>query len=264
MRKTLFEIMGYCLIIYSLVCWHIYMTQEQLLFFPQKLNKDYQFNFDTNFEEINIKSFDSTILNGLLFKVDSSKGVIFYLHGNAGSLQTWGKVAKTYTDLGYDVFMLDYRGYGKSEGQNKSEKQVFKDVEVAYQTVRKRYAENKIIILGYSIGTGLATKIASEHSPKLLILQAPYYSMVDMMNKNYPILPTFILKYRFETNQYITKCKAPIVIFHGNIDEVIDYNSSINLSSLFKKNDKLIILKEQGHNDITDNQDYQKVLKQIL
>ena len=240
------------------------MTQEQLLFFPQKLNKDYQFDFNTNFEEINIKSFDSTILNGLLFKADSSKGVIFYLHGNAGSLQTWGKVAKTYTDLNYDVFMLDYRGYGKSGGQNKSEEQIFKDVEVAYQTVKKRYTENKIIILGYSLGTGLATKIASEHSPKLLILQAPYYSLVDLMKKNYPILPTFILKYRFETNQYITKCKAPIVIFHGNIDYVIDYNSSINLSSLFKKNDKLIILKEQGHNDITDNQDYQKVLKQIL
>ena len=264
MRRTLFEIIGYCLIIYSLICWHIYMTQEQLLFFPQKINKNYQFDFDINFEEINIKSFDGTILNGLLFKADSSKGVIFYLHGNAGSLQTWGNAAKTYTDLNYDVFMLDYRGYGKSEGQNKSEEQVFRDVEVAYQTVKKRYEENKIIILGYSLGTGLATKIASENSPKLLILQAPYYSLVDLMKKNYPLLPTFILKYRFETNQYITNCKAPIVIFHGNIDYVIYYESSVKLSSLFKKDDRLIILKGQGHNDITDNQEYQKVLKQIL
>ena len=264
MRRTLFEIIGYCLIIYSLICWHIYMTQEQLLFFPQKLNKNYQFDFDAKFEEINIKSFDNKILNSLLFKADSSKGVIFYLHGNAGSLQTWGNAAKTYTDLNYDVFMLDYRGYGKSEGQNKSEEQVFRDVEVAYQTVKKRYEENKIIILGYSLGTGLATKIASENSPKLLILQAPYYSLVDLMKKNYPLLPTFILKYRFETNQYITNCKAPIVIFHGNIDYVIYYESSVKLSSLFKKDDRLIILKGQGHNDITDNQEYQKVLKQIL
>ena len=264
MRRTLFKIIGYCLIIYSLICWHIYMTQEQLLFFPQKLNKNYQFDFDTNFEEINIKSFDNKILNNLLFKTNSPKGVIFYLHGNAGSLQTWGKVAKTYTDLNYDVFMLDYRGYGKSEGQNKSEEQVFKDVEVAYQTVKKRYTENKIIILGYSLGTGLATKIASEHNTKLLILQAPYYSLVDLMKKNYPLLPTSILKYKFETNQYITKCKAPIVIFHGNIDYVINYESSVKLSSLFKKNDRLIILKGQGHNDITDNQEYQKVLREVL
>lgn len=264
MTKTLFQIIGYCLVIYSLICWHIYTTQEQLLFFPQKLSKDYQFDFETNFEEINVKSFDSTILNGLLFKADSSKGVIFYLHGNAGSLQTWGNIAKTYTDLNYDVFMLDYRGYGKSEGQNKSEEQVFKDVEVAYEIVKKRYAENKIVILGYSLGTGLATKIASKNNPKLLIIQAPYYSLVDMMNKNYPILPTFILKYRFETNQYITKCKAPVVIFHGDIDEVIYYDSSVKLSSLFKKNDKLVTLKGQGHNEITDNLYYQKVLKQIL
>jgi uncharacterized protein len=203
-------------------------------------------------------------LNCLLFKANSPKGVIFYLHGNAGSIATWGKVSKIYTDLGYDVFMLDYRGYGKSEGQNKSEEQIFKDVEMAYEVVKRRYDKNKIIILGYSLGTGLATKIASEHNPRLLILQAPYYSLIDMMKRNYPILPTFILKYRFETNKYITKCKAPLVIFHGDTDDVIYYGSSIKLNSLLKKHDKLIILKGQGHNDMTDNYDYQKVLKQIL
>src|SRR5580693_8273538 len=82
-------------------------------FFQEKLEKNYKFRFSQKFEEINIRTKDNKFLNGILFKADSSKGLIFYLHGNAGSLSSWGEVAKTYTDLNYDVFMLDYRGFGK-------------------------------------------------------------------------------------------------------------------------------------------------------
>lgn len=91
----------------------IYFFQERLIFFPQKLNKDYQFRFDQAFKEMSFGMKDGTLLNGLLFKADSSKGLIFYLHGNAGSLASWGSVAKVYTDLHYDVFMLDYRAMVK-------------------------------------------------------------------------------------------------------------------------------------------------------
>ena len=79
---------------------------------------------------MNIKMNDNTLLNGLLFKTDNSKGVIFYLHGNAGSLNSWGEVAKAYTDLNYDVFMIDYRGYGKSEGSISSQGQFFQDMQL--------------------------------------------------------------------------------------------------------------------------------------
>jgi pimeloyl-ACP methyl ester carboxylesterase len=68
---------------------------------------------------------DRNLLNALLFKTDSAKGLVFYLHGNAGSLDNWGDVARRYTALDYDVFMLDYPGYGKSEGAIKSETQLF-------------------------------------------------------------------------------------------------------------------------------------------
>ena len=94
----------------------MYFIQEKLIFFPEKLDKEYKFGFDQNFEELNFKTEDNVLLNGILFKADTSKGVIFYLHGNAGSLKSWGEIAKTYTDISYDLFMLDYRGYGKSEG----------------------------------------------------------------------------------------------------------------------------------------------------
>lgn len=250
--------------LYIIVCGLLFFFQEKLIFFPQKLEKDYRFNFTQNFEEVNIRTSDSKLLNGILFKADSSKGLIFYLHGNAGSLASWGGVAKTYTDLHYDVFMLDYRGYGKSGGSINSQGQLFQDVQTAYDKLKNKYEEDKIIVLGYSVGTGLAAELASANNPKLLILQAPYYSLTDMMRHDYPVIPTFILKYKFETDDYIKNCKMPIVIFHGDQDEVIYYGSSLKLKEEFKKQDTLITLVGQGHNGMTENQDYQTEIKKIL
>jgi pimeloyl-ACP methyl ester carboxylesterase len=84
------------------------------------------------------------------------------------------------------------------------------------------------------------------------------------MNHTYPIIPTFLLKYKFETNEYIKDCKMPIVIFHGDQDEVIDHSSSLKLKRLMKTNDTLISLKGQGHNGITDNPQYINAIKNVL
>jgi pimeloyl-ACP methyl ester carboxylesterase len=258
--KVLTIVVGFCLI----VCGILFFFQEKLIFFPQKLEKGYKFNFDQKFEEINIKTKDKKLLNGILFKADSSRGLIFYLHGNAGSLNSWGGVAKTYTDLNYDVFILDYRGYGKSEGSIEGQGQLFQDIQTVYDELKHKYSEDKIIVLGYSIGTGLAAKVASVNNPRLLILQAPYYSLTDMMRHTYPIIPTFVLKYKLETDTYIRDCKMPIVIFHGDQDEVIYYGSSLKLKEAFKREDTLITLIGQGHNEMTENQDYKIEIKKIL
>lgn len=264
MKKSFLKILKIVIALYCILCGFLYLFQEKLIFFPEKLDKSYQYNFLQNFEEINIKATDGKIINGLLFKVQNSKGVIFYLHGNAGNLSSWGDVAETYTHLNYDVFMIDYRSFGKSEGEITEQKQLFKDNQSAYNELKKRYQEDKIIILGYSIGTGLASQLASTNNPKLLILQAPYYNLTDMMKRRFPIVPTFILKYKFATNEYLKQCKMPVIIFHGDQDEVIYYGSSIKLKKEFKKGDTLITLPQQGHNGITENPKYKNVLKKIL
>ena len=264
MKKKIFQILKIIIGFYIIICGVLYFFQEKLIFFPQKLDKTYQFIFNQNFEEINIKTKDGVTLNGLLFKSENAKGLIFYLHGNAGALNSWGNVAKTYTDLNYDVFLLDYRGYGKSEGKITNQEQLYHDNQIFYDELIKRYNENKVVILGYSIGTGLASKLASDNNPRLLILQAPYYSMIDMMKNTYSIIPIFILKYKFETNEYLKKCEMPIIIFHGNQDNVIYYGSSIKLKEHFKSKVRLVTLKEQGHNGITDNPEYKKEIKNIL
>jgi len=264
MKKRTIKLLAYLAGTYVLLRLLLFVFQEKLIFFPEKLDKDYQYSFDTNYEELTFKTKDGTMLNGLLFKCEKPKGLIFYLHGNGGSLRSWGELAPTYTQLNYDVFMLDYRGYGKSEGSISSEEQFFDDVQTAYSTLKIKYPENKTVVLGYSIGTGVAAQIAATNHPKLLILQAPYFSLVDLMQHTYPIIPTLILKYKFNTFQSVQNCKMPIVIFHGTNDEVIYYKSSLKLKKLFKAKDRLISLDNQMHNGISENPVYLQNLKNIL
>lgn len=253
-----------------------YINQENLIFFPEKHGAQYQYNFEENFEEINIETNDELTLNNLLFKADTTKGVILFLHGNGGSIKGWGKRASIYTDLGYDIFMVDYRGYGKSEGSITNETMLYEDMQTIYDEVRRRYSEEKIIVMGYSLGTGLAAKVASTNNPRLLILLAPYYNFPDVVNyttetsesfvlKLAGFLPTtWFLKYHFKTNEFIQNCDMPIVIFHGDADKEIYLGSSLKLQNYFKPEDKLIILEAQVHNGIMKNQEYLNKIGNIL
>lgn len=263
--KTLFLTLLLVLLgLYILICALLYAFQEDVIFFPQKLPQAHAFQFNALHEEKNIRMQDGTELSSLLFKTDNSKGVILYLHGNAGSIDTWGWVARTYTELNYDVFMLDYRGYGKSGGAIDGEAQLHQDVQTVYDELTKHYAEDRIIVLGYSLGTGLASKVASENSPRLLILQAPYYSVVEEMQQRFPIIPTFILKYRLETNKHLKNCSMPVIIFHGDRDNVIDYRASVKLQQEFKPGDQLITLEGEGHNGMSDSEEYRTAVAKIL
>lgn len=242
----------------------LYLFQEKLMFFPEKLKKSYQFNFgNQSFEELMIKTSDGKLINALLFKADSSKGVIFYLHGNAGSLESWGTVAQLYTYMNYDVFILDYRGFGKSEGKINGEKQLFEDNQIAYNKLKERYKEENIILLGYSIGTALVAKLAADNNPKLMILQAPFYSFAEMLSKQF-YFPAFLLKYKLRTNEYLKQCKCPVVIFHGDSDEIVDYRWSVKLKEEFKEQIQLITLHGEKHNEISNNAVYRNELRRIL
>ena len=251
-------------VLYVAVCIFFYAKQDDILFRPTKLAANYQFRFPGHFSEHKIKTPDGLLMDGGLFTADSSKGLIFYLHGNAGALNTWGDIAGVYTSLGYDLYILDYRGYGKSEGKITSESELFDDVQIAYDELRKQYPENKIVILGYSIGTCPAAMLAAHNNPKMLILQAPYYSMTDMMKHTYPFLPTFMLNHPLNTDGFIKTVKAPVTIFHGDADEVIYYGSSVKLKADCKSGDQLFTLKGQGHNGFTKNEEYLADLKKVL
>ncbi|PJJ52995.1 alpha/beta hydrolase [Hymenobacter chitinivorans] len=262
--KVLFGIVGFVALLYVAVLVVLYFKQERLLFFPTKLPADYRFSFAQPAEERWITAADGTRLHGLLFPADSARGLIFYLHGNAGALDSWGEAASLYTRLGYSVFMLDYRGYGKSGGTISSQEQFLGDVQTAYQQLLPEFAEERTIILGYSLGTGAAAWLAAQHHPRLLILQAPYFSMRATARQHYPYVPGFIVRYPLGTDAVLPQVKCPIVIFHGEHDEVIDYQTTMQLKALLKPQDQFITLPGAGHNGMTSNPDYQAGIRRIL
>jgi len=232
--------------------------------FPGTQSKSIKYDFNTNFEELNIKTKDSIHLNCLLFKAENSKGVILYLHGSNDDLFTWGKIANNYLNYNYDVFMVDYRGYGKSEGQFISENIWYEDMQTVYDYIKSRYKEEDIIILGHSLGTAAASNLAVNNNPKLIILQAPFYNLSDWSNNLDPTLGNLQLELKLENNQNIKQIHAPIIIFHGDKDNAVYLGSSLKLKELFKKSDRLIILKNEGHNNFVENKQYLKNIKRIL
>ena len=264
MKKVAKWTFGISTVIYVLICTFFYFNQERIILNPTTLDPDYSFRFSYPFEEWYIQTEDGVILNAVLFKADESRGLVFYLHGNRGSLNNAGNEADPFLDSGYDVFMMDYRGFGKSDGSWESEEQLLSDVSLAYEKVLEQYDESQIIIAGYSLGTGPATYLAARHHPQLLILQAPYFSLVDIMEHDFSFLPTFILKYPLETGNYLPEVEAPVVIFHGDRDNTIYYGSSLKLQELFKPGDQLITLEGGGHGRMRRNTDYLRGLAQVL
>lgn len=237
-----------------------------MIFFPQALAKDFTFQHYQDFEERYIEMKDGKRLHSLLFKTENSKGVVFYLHGNAGSLEGWGSVAETFIEHHYDVFIPDYRGYGKSEGTIESEAGMHQDMQTLYDRLKEEYPENEIIVLGHSIGSGMAARVAAKNNPKLLILQAPPYSLPDLAKNTTPLqlFPSFLIKYKFETKRYVKETGLPVAVLHGDEDEIVYYGSSLKLQEDFKPGDTLITLEGLGHNNFLTTERYRNEIDKIL
>lgn len=264
-KKISLWLLAILVILYIGLCGWFYFSQDKMLFKTVKHPSSYKYKFDDRFEERDIKMEDGLKLNGVLFKTDSSKGLILWLPGGRGLLDSIGRNASYYTSMQYDIFMLNYRGFGKSEGLIESEEQFYQDLQSVYTYFKKEYGEDRIIVFGYSLGSGPAAALASGNRPKMLVLQAPYYSMEEMTQGIFPYLPTgLFLKYKFKTYEFIQKTKSPIVIIHGADDDKIKVDASLRMKKFLKKSDKLIILKGQDHQNFIKNEEYLSELKRVL
>ncbi len=173
-----FVILIAVIIIYIVISIALYYLQDYALFKPEKLPEDFQFYYDNQeTKEYNLTTRDGAIINGLrFFPKGESKGIVLYLKGNSKSIKGWGKFAVDFTRHGYNVLMVDYRGFGKSTGR-RSQKNIKRDMQVVYNKILEQTTEDRIILYGRSLGSGFATKLASTNNPKMLILDAPYYSL---------------------------------------------------------------------------------------
>ncbi|ATL45933.1 alpha/beta hydrolase [Chitinophaga caeni] len=250
-KRLFIRITLIAVLLYVLGGLGLYFYQEKIIFHPKVLQDDFKFRFNQPFEEITIPVNDHEQLSAVLFKADSAKGIVLYFHGNANNISAYAKYAGNFTRKGYDVLMMDYRGFGKSRGKL-TQQGMFDDALVMYRLARKRFEPGQIIIYGKSIGTAVATELASIRDCKRLILETPYYSIPDIAGTYGAVYPlNWILKFPLPTYQYLPKVTAPINIFHGTADDVVPYESGKKLAALFKNPaDEFITVPGGKHNDL--------------
>lgn len=243
----------------------LYFLQESMLFLPSTLKQDYVFQFEYPFEELFLKPDKNTQINAIHFKTEKPKGVILYFHGNAGDLSRWGTVAEYFVAMNYDVFIMDYRTYGKSFGEL-SEQAFYNDAQYCYNFLKEQYEEKDITVYGRSLGTAMATFVASGNGPKQLILETPYYSITDVAKSRFPIFPVErLLRYRFPSYQFVQSISCPILMFHGTDDAVIPFQSAKKLYDETPVTSTEFVIVEGGaHNNLMTFEIYQEAIKKIL
>lgn len=243
----------------------IYFFQERFIFLPSVLAQDFKFQFDKPFEEHFIETENNGRINLLHFQARDSKGLIVYFHGNAGSLDRWGNVVEPLVDLGYDVLIADYRGYGKSRGAM-SQKNLLHDAKKIYSFALDLEKEERIVLYGRSLGTGFASYLAGLYEPKLVILETPFYSLEAEANRRFKLYPvSWFLQYTFKSYKYLQLNKAPVYVFHGTEDRIVSYNSGVRLFENIDVNGGRFIAIDGGyHNNLAEYEEYWSALKTIL
>ncbi len=252
-------------VIYLLISVLIFFLQDYLMFKPEKLPADFQFYYENQeTEEYNVETRDGAVINGLRFKAREPKGVVFYLKGNSKSIKGWGKFAVDFTRHGYDVLMVDYRGFGKSTGR-RTQKAIKRDMQVVYEKIREKVDEKYIILYGRSLGSGFAAKLASMNNPRMLILDAPYYSLSHVAKKYIPFMPlSLLIKFPMPTYKWLRYVQCPIHIIHGTDDHLIPYKSSLKLSKIKPKQTTLYTVIGGGHKNLNTFESYHKMLHDII
>lgn len=262
--NTVISVLLVIAVLYAALCVVVFIYQEKFIFFPEKLPKDFYFRFQGTYEEHSIPVEDTIALNALLFKAENPKGCVLFHHGNARNLSDWGANASDFTSRGYDVLFYDYRGYGKSEGYVFSEQQLIQDAEKVQQWLLGKYPANHIIQMGRSLGSGIAVQLSVKYSPRLLILETPYASVLKIAQSTLPFLPIrLILKYPFLSVKHLSKVESDIVLLHGTNDDVIPFNHSKELLTTTSKS-RLIVVPNGEHNNLPSFQIYQQSLDEFL
>ncbi len=251
-------------VLYATIALAFYFFQHLFFFRPEILAAHFKYQYPFPFEELDFEMEDGGHINAIYFKVPNSRGVIYYLKGNSRSIKGWGKFAKDFVSNGYDFFMMDYRGFGKSRGKRTQNKLV-DDAQYLYKWLGERYAEDKIVVFGRSLGSGIAARVASWNNPRMLILDSPYFSFYHNAYRFLFFLPLkYLMRYDIRTDQYLKTTNCPVHIIHGTHDRLIPFNQSTALKNLYPDKITLHPIVGAHHNDLPEFPEFFELLYDIL
>ena len=243
-------------------CGALWIGQERLLFRPARLPPDRVLATAPDLHERWV-DVPGARLSVLELRLPDPRGVVFFLHGNGGHLASWFVNADFYRQAGFDLVMMDYRGYGKSGGRIESEAQLHADVLAVWQQVAPRYAGRPVVVLGRSLGSGLAAALAQRLQPALTVLVAPYTSIEALARHHFPWVPVALLRYPLRTDQWLVQLRGPVLLLHGEHDRTIPPAHSLALQALLP-GAKRVVVAGAGHGDLQDFGAYHAALREAL
>lgn len=265
-RRRIWKWIRIVFLVYVVIGIALYFLQAKLLFHPLSLPADHVFAFKQPFKEINLAVSEKKNLSIVQFTVPDSlrRGVVLYFHGNKRNIERYAGYASHFTRNNYEVWMIDYPGYGKSTGEL-TEQILYQDASTFYKMARAKIHADSIVIYGKSLGTGLATYIASREDCKFLILEAPYLSIDDLASHYAPIYPTsWFCKYHFQSRDRIADVDAPITILHGTSDEIIPYSQAKKLAAIAGNKAQLVAIEKGKHNDLAEYPLFEQTIDSVL
>jgi alpha-beta hydrolase superfamily lysophospholipase len=265
-KKIFYRWLKVIILIYCTIGIVIYYAQDKILFHPQPVSAQTTYSFPYPFKEVNLPYTQKSNINLIQFAANQPqpKGVVLYFHGNKDNITHYAKAAPDFTSRGYEVWMIDYPGYGKSTGAF-TEQQLYDWALVFYKLAQTHYSKDSIIIYGKSMGTGIAAQLATVRDCKALVLESPYYSFPSLIGSWLPVYPVNkMIRFKIPTWQYLQEITNPVIIFHGTSDYTIPYRNAKQLKPYLKAHDEFVTIDGGHHNDLPTFQEYKNKLDSLL
>ncbi|MEI6378192.1 MAG: alpha/beta fold hydrolase [Candidatus Falkowbacteria bacterium] len=254
---------------YLVLVIYVYLNQRKMIYFPQPLDArslDAAQATAINFQDISIAADDGTLLRGWL-RTDSTstpQNLLIYFGGNAEELSY--ELVEIPRLAGWSIALINYRGYGQSGGQPSQDK-LFADALSIYDHFAKRTDINKdkIVIMGRSLGTTVATYLASRRPSCQVILISPISSMVDVAQSHYPYLPaSFLMQEKFLAINYAATIKTPLFYIYADQDKVVYPALSQRLAAAWLGAQSGYLAADQNHNSIMQDPKVWPLIKQHI
>lgn len=219
------------------------------VFFPNRTLAVDPLGLRLPWEDVYFKTNDGVMLNGWFFKNPQARSTVLFAHGNAGNIGDRLVKIKFFYDLGLNVFIFDYRGYGKSEGKP-SEAGVYSDAQSSYDCLRSRgdVDMKRVIFYGASLGGAVVIDLAMRQSPAVLVVESSITSARDMVHIFYPFLPSFFLSLKLDSESKVRQLSIPKLFIHSLDDEVVPFGMGRKLFQAAGEPKEFLRVRG-GHND---------------
>ena len=230
--------------------------EHRSLYFPMKEIEFMPSDVGLSYEDVYFNTDDGVRLNAWLVPAEDSRFTLLFCHGNGGNISHRIDKIEILNKLGLDIFIFDYRGYGKSEGRP-SEKGFYRDIEAAYNYLisEKNVSPERMILYGESLGGAVAIDLAAKKTAKALIIEATFSCTKDMARGLYPVFPTFLISSKFDSAAKIKKLTLPKLIIHSKNDDIVPFDHSLKLLKLSPEPKKHVVLMGNHNSAFLDSRD---------